>query len=73
MRIAVDPIRPVDISRLLTHPARWMLKRAVGGILTEAVLPESTNSTRCHRRLAVSKETVVTLREWQISQQHVAN
>ena len=47
----------------LTHPVRWMLKRAIGGILAKAVLPESTDSTRCQRRLAVSKKTVVTLRK----------
>lgn len=40
-----------------------MLKRAVGSILAEAALPESADSARCHRRLAVSKKTVVTLQK----------
>lgn len=51
----------VNTTLSVAHPARWVLERAIGVILAEAILPESAHGTRCFRGFAVSEKAVVAL------------
>lgn len=47
-----------------------MLKRAIVGILTETVLPESTHDAVRLGGVAMSKETIVALRNTELATMH---